>query len=320
MLQALLAYLLARCGDDRSATIAADELVDRFRIPAEDLQDHLSLLNLVNFGGGCYTVYAELRRRPGVRRQGAVRRDVPGGAAPDAPRGARDPARARVRRADDRRGGAHAARARAQEARGDVRPVRARADAGAARRREEESFVSTFSQRSASGGSSRSSTRRRARRRRRRGSSSRTRSSASCRTGASTPGIAPATASAASASTGCAARRCSRRRSRRARDSSRAGCATRAWHTCCTRRRSRAGRSSGARARSRTARRSPRSPSAAPSGSMSEIFSFRGEAVVLEPEDLRRHVRDRAKELVARTSRQPPANPHVASVRRAARG
>ena len=26
----------------------------------EDLQEHLSLLNLVNFGGGCYTVYAEL--------------------------------------------------------------------------------------------------------------------------------------------------------------------------------------------------------------------------------------------------------------------
>jgi proteasome accessory factor C len=61
VLQALLAYLLARCGDERSATIAAEELVERFRIPAEDLQDHLSLLNLVNFGGGCYTVYAELR-------------------------------------------------------------------------------------------------------------------------------------------------------------------------------------------------------------------------------------------------------------------
>src|SRR5262245_11295469 len=61
VLQALLAYLLARCGEERSATIAAEELVERFRIPAEDLQDHLSLLNLVNFGGGCYTVYAELR-------------------------------------------------------------------------------------------------------------------------------------------------------------------------------------------------------------------------------------------------------------------
>jgi proteasome accessory factor C len=30
-------------------------------IPAEALEEHLSLLNLVNFGGGCYAVYAELR-------------------------------------------------------------------------------------------------------------------------------------------------------------------------------------------------------------------------------------------------------------------
>src|SRR5439155_19051985 len=60
VLQALLAYLLARCGEDRSAEIDAHELVDRFHIPRESLQEHLSLLNLVNFGGGCYTVYAEL--------------------------------------------------------------------------------------------------------------------------------------------------------------------------------------------------------------------------------------------------------------------
>ena len=38
----------------------ADDLVERFHIPREELQEHLSLLNLVNFGGGCYTVYAEL--------------------------------------------------------------------------------------------------------------------------------------------------------------------------------------------------------------------------------------------------------------------
>jgi predicted DNA-binding transcriptional regulator YafY len=61
VLQALLAYLLARCGESREATIGADDIVERFRIPREELQDHLSLLNLVNFGGGCYTVYAELR-------------------------------------------------------------------------------------------------------------------------------------------------------------------------------------------------------------------------------------------------------------------
>jgi proteasome accessory factor C len=59
LLQALLAHLLAACGDDRSATLDAAELAGRFSIPLEELQDHLSLLNLVNFGGGCYAVYAE---------------------------------------------------------------------------------------------------------------------------------------------------------------------------------------------------------------------------------------------------------------------
>src|SRR5256886_2373321 len=43
------------------ATITAQELVERFSIPAEQLEEHLSLLNLVNFGGGCYAVYAELQ-------------------------------------------------------------------------------------------------------------------------------------------------------------------------------------------------------------------------------------------------------------------
>ena len=60
VLQALLAYLLAACGDGRDAVIPAAELSERFHIPADELQEHLSLLNLVNFGGGCYTVYAEL--------------------------------------------------------------------------------------------------------------------------------------------------------------------------------------------------------------------------------------------------------------------
>ncbi|MBA3427731.1 MAG: WYL domain-containing protein [Actinobacteria bacterium] len=60
VLQALLAYLLAACGESRDADLDADGLAERFSIPREDLQEHLSLLNLVNFGGGCYTVYAEL--------------------------------------------------------------------------------------------------------------------------------------------------------------------------------------------------------------------------------------------------------------------
>ena len=61
ILQALLAYLLAACGEEKEAVIPAAELLGRFpSIPAEELEEHLSLLNLVNFGGGCYTIYTEL--------------------------------------------------------------------------------------------------------------------------------------------------------------------------------------------------------------------------------------------------------------------
>jgi proteasome accessory factor BC len=60
VLQALLAHLLAACGEERSAVIDASELIEGFNIPEDQLQDHLSLLNLVNFGGGCYAVYAQL--------------------------------------------------------------------------------------------------------------------------------------------------------------------------------------------------------------------------------------------------------------------
>jgi proteasome accessory factor C len=60
VLQSLLAYLLTACGDEREGTIAVSELVERFSIQPEQIEEHLSLLNLVNFGGGCYAVYAEL--------------------------------------------------------------------------------------------------------------------------------------------------------------------------------------------------------------------------------------------------------------------
>jgi proteasome accessory factor C len=60
ILQSLLAYLLAACGDEKEALVPARDLVDKFNIPADALEEHLSLLNLVNFGGGCYAVYAEL--------------------------------------------------------------------------------------------------------------------------------------------------------------------------------------------------------------------------------------------------------------------
>jgi proteasome accessory factor C len=61
VLQALLAYLLAACGEANDAVIPAREIVERFHIPEEELEEHLQLLNLVNFGGGCYTVYAALQ-------------------------------------------------------------------------------------------------------------------------------------------------------------------------------------------------------------------------------------------------------------------
>jgi proteasome accessory factor BC len=61
LLQALLAYLLDRCGDDTRAVLPASDITERFNIPPESLEDHLQLLNLVNFGGGCYAVYTELQ-------------------------------------------------------------------------------------------------------------------------------------------------------------------------------------------------------------------------------------------------------------------
>ena len=60
VLQSLLAHLLAACGESKEAKLDARELAETFSIPLEELEDSLSLLNLVNFGGGCYTVYAEL--------------------------------------------------------------------------------------------------------------------------------------------------------------------------------------------------------------------------------------------------------------------
>src|SRR5437899_5537334 len=63
ILQALLAYLLAACGEDKEAVIPAAELLSRFpSVPAEELEELLSLLDIVNSGGGCYTIHAELDR------------------------------------------------------------------------------------------------------------------------------------------------------------------------------------------------------------------------------------------------------------------
>jgi predicted DNA-binding transcriptional regulator YafY len=83
VLQSLLAHLLARCGDEKRTVIPVDELVDRFRIPYEQLDDHLQLLNLVNFGGGCYAVYAVLDEE---RREVRVEKELFGDAFRRPPR------------------------------------------------------------------------------------------------------------------------------------------------------------------------------------------------------------------------------------------
>jgi proteasome accessory factor BC len=57
LLQALLAFLLARCGEGSSARVEAAEIEERFQLTPDELKESLELLNLVNFGGGCYAVY-----------------------------------------------------------------------------------------------------------------------------------------------------------------------------------------------------------------------------------------------------------------------
>jgi proteasome accessory factor BC len=57
LLQALLAFLLARCGEGSSARVESAEIEERFQLSPDELKESLELLNLVNFGGGCYAVY-----------------------------------------------------------------------------------------------------------------------------------------------------------------------------------------------------------------------------------------------------------------------
>jgi proteasome accessory factor C len=57
LLQALLAFLLARCGEGSSARVESAEVEERFQLTPQELKESLELLNLVNFGGGCYAVY-----------------------------------------------------------------------------------------------------------------------------------------------------------------------------------------------------------------------------------------------------------------------
>ncbi len=60
VLQSLLAHLLAACGETQEATLAVDEMTERFGVDRETLEEQLQLLNLINFGGGCYAVVSKV--------------------------------------------------------------------------------------------------------------------------------------------------------------------------------------------------------------------------------------------------------------------
>ena len=288
-----------RAARTRRREIPAAELLERFpSIPPEELEEHLSLLNLVNFGGGCYTIYAELR--DGVVH---VDKELWGDTFRMPPRLTPLEARA-IRLALEYVGPMIAAdahtpldkvRKKLEETFG---AVRARADAGAARRarrggpdrdaRARPRRAPARRDRVPEGG------RRAAVDAARRGVLVRARAAALVRAHvgpherrrALVPARPHAQREAAEA-----------RSSSRARASSRRGCAARAARACSTRRRSPATRSSAARASSPDGGAFREIPVGSDEWLESEILSKRGEAIVLEPDELRSRIAARAREL-----------------------
>lgn len=59
-LLALMTRLLAACGDSAEAHIPIAELRESLNLDRRVLEDDLGLLNLINFGGGCYALYAQI--------------------------------------------------------------------------------------------------------------------------------------------------------------------------------------------------------------------------------------------------------------------
>jgi predicted DNA-binding transcriptional regulator YafY len=59
-LLALMTRLLAACGDSPEAHIPVAELREALNLDRKVLEDDIGLLNLINFGGGCYALYAQL--------------------------------------------------------------------------------------------------------------------------------------------------------------------------------------------------------------------------------------------------------------------
>jgi proteasome accessory factor BC len=59
-LLALMTRLLAGCGDETEARIPVGELEEALNLNRKVLEDDIGLLNLINFGGGCYALYAQI--------------------------------------------------------------------------------------------------------------------------------------------------------------------------------------------------------------------------------------------------------------------
>ncbi len=59
-LLALMTRLLAACGESAEAHVPVTELRRELNVSKKTLEEDLGLLNLINFGGGCYALYAQI--------------------------------------------------------------------------------------------------------------------------------------------------------------------------------------------------------------------------------------------------------------------
>jgi len=59
-LLSLMTRLLAACGENREGRVPSADVRSELNLTQRELQDDLSLLNLINFGGGCYALFAQM--------------------------------------------------------------------------------------------------------------------------------------------------------------------------------------------------------------------------------------------------------------------
>lgn len=59
-LLALMTRLLSSCGSAREGRVPTSDLRSDLNLTQRELEDDLSLLNLINFGGGCYALFAQV--------------------------------------------------------------------------------------------------------------------------------------------------------------------------------------------------------------------------------------------------------------------